>query len=202
MKRLFNPEERKKMIDGEKRIQIMKEKLLIMIEFFESNTVKDGSTFDTLQFDFNDIVLNNYPDLKNTLTGINDLIIMRRFISRFNKFFIDAALLEQISNIEEEERKKQTVKDNTYKLHTKFSELESIDIILESHVKSKFDEIFKLLNELQPKVRIQEEATTQITGGKKNIGRKRTRKNKKTHTKKHKKSKRQPTKKHRKTRKH
>ena len=38
--------------------------------------------------------------------------------------------------------------------------------------------------------------------GKKNIGKKRTRKNKKRHTKKHKKSKRQPTKKHRKTRKH
>jgi hypothetical protein len=39
-------------------------------------------------------------------------------------------------------------------------------------------------------------------GGKKTIGKKRTRKNKKRHTKKHKKSKRQPTKKHRKTRKH
>lgn len=188
------------MFSGEKKIQIMKNKLSIMIDFFVSNTVKDGSTFDTLQFDFNNVVSNDYQSLKNTLTGINDLITMRRFISRFNKFFIDAALLEKISNIEEEERKKQTVKDNTYKLHTKFSELESIDIILESQVKSKFDEIFKLLNELQPKVSIQEEGAT--TGGKKTIGKKRTRKNKKTHTKKHKKSKRQPTKKHRKTRKH
>ena len=41
-----------------------------------------------------------------------------------------------------------------------------------------------------------------LIGGKKNIGKKRTRKNKKRHTKKHKKSKRQSTKKHRKTRKH
>lgn len=165
------------------------------------------------------VKIEDYKTLKDELKQIDLLLNLRQFISDIQYYFVTIIVKKGGEfNIEND------TENFSIKLKNEFNKLKDESLVTMSSVIKIFDEIYDILkikkteegiNAEQDVINAAKEEEGDNTensndtrpasptkGGKKNIGKKRTRKNKKRHTKKHKKSKRQTTNKHRKTRKH
>ena len=184
----------------------------------EKNSDKDGKKkiwFDTLTNEISETLKN--AEQQNTY-GLfkNNILCKKSECNTFDRGLhtpnIRFTTNVKLSDFIEEEKKKYG-ENNDYFHVGKYSGL--VGDTLVDYLNKKDEELKKTTSTKDPaaekepaeaaataKTEEEERPTAPTEGGKKNIGKKRTRKNKKTHTKKHKKSKRQPTKKHRKTRKH